>query len=84
MESILKIGERTLSTNAPAAIVLSHRSYYGRGQLSAKPSAPFARVTPLEPLPKDSATLRQRFSSAKMRGLFQLMKIQPLVLVSVC
>ena len=28
MQSILRIGERTLSTNAPAAIVLSHRSYY--------------------------------------------------------
>ena len=29
MQSISRIGERTLSTNAPAAIVLSHRSYYG-------------------------------------------------------
>ena len=28
MQSISRIGERTLSTNAPAAIVLSHRSYY--------------------------------------------------------
>jgi len=29
MQSISRIGERTLSTNALAAIVLSHRSYYG-------------------------------------------------------
>ena len=30
MQSISRIGERTLSTNAPAAIVLSQRSYYRR------------------------------------------------------
>ena len=28
MHSISRIGERTLSTNTPAAIVLSRRSYY--------------------------------------------------------